>query len=349
MMSLNAFIILAVIGAATWWLTGKDKSSSGESKRSHHFTRALRTVAVIFLVWAEMWLMAGGGGAAGGVAMLLIVPISIALLLRSSLSELFTGGFLRLVDPATHDTRELDLKRNQRHRDNISYLIHHGKREQAIQLCDELKKSGELDETTLNDTLEFLGVRATAEKITSPVKQAMRFRTSGNFLEAEQLLKSFLIKNPRDESAALLLLRVYAEDLRQPGKAHECLRAWERTKTISPALVEFARRSIDEWSRRKKIVLTPGENPKDRSVEELIADKSFGSAIELLERQILEHPKDFDRRLKLAEVHANYCNNTLRAAKVLQQATAELTLTEPQVALATSKLKEWRAAHLHRK
>jgi tetratricopeptide (TPR) repeat protein len=293
-------------------------------------------------------LMAGGG-AAGGVVMLLIVPLSIALLLRSSLSELFTGGFLRLVDPATHDTRELDLKRAQRHRDNLSYLIHHGKRDVAIKLCEELKQSGELDDSTLNDTLEFLGVKAAAEKIITPVTQAMRLRTAGNFPEAEQLLKNLLIKNPRNESAALLLLRIYAEDLRQPSKAHECLRAWEKAKAISPAHIEFARRSIDEWSRRKKTALPAVATPKVQSVEELIADKSFGSAIEILERQILKHPKDFGLRLKLAEVHAAHCDNVLRAGKVLQQAAAELSLTEPQAALATVKLKEWRATRSTRK
>src|SRR5882724_2315262 len=133
--------ILAVIGAIVWWLTGIDKTVSGESKRGRYFTRTIRCVLVLFAVMVMLWVTEGGGGYSGGV-LLLIFPMLIALLLRSSISELFTHGFIRMADPSLYDDRELDLKKAQRYQDTIAHMIHHGHRDAAIKLCEDLKKSG---------------------------------------------------------------------------------------------------------------------------------------------------------------------------------------------------------------
>ena len=227
-MTLITFIALTAVGAFVWWLTGRDKSYGGESKQGRHFTRMLRTLTVVFLAW----LMS-----VGGVVVLLFAPMAIALVLRSSISEIFAGGFLRLLDPAFYDGRELDLKRPQRHRDNLAWLIHHGKREEAIKLCEELKQSGELDETTLADALEFLGVKQNRAAPERPLNRAARLRVEGKFSEAESLLKSLLAKNPADTGAALLLMRLYAGDLRQPSRAAEVLRVLETQKHVERAQI----------------------------------------------------------------------------------------------------------------
>jgi len=337
-MTTARFIVLLIMAALIWWLTGLDKGWDGHSKRSHHFTRALRTLGVVFCVWLMQ---------VGGPIMLLSAPLTIALLLRSSISEIFSGGFMRMIDPASYDKRELDLKRSQRHRDNLAWLIHHGKREQAIKLCEELRKSGELDEATLASTLEFLGVQQDWTKHTSPLNRAQQLRSAGKFPEAEQALKSMLQKNPADEGAVMVLIRLYAQDLRQPSRAQEVLRNFERQPAASRAHVEFARRSIEEWSRGKTPPVAPAlAHPLPETVEAMIAVRAFGSAIAKLEEQVAAAPGKMSLRLKLAEVHAVHCANLPRAEKILRQAAAEIPGTKE---LVEARLKEWRESLSQRK
>ena len=347
-MMLFNIAVLLVVAAVTWWLTGIDKNPAGESKRGRHFTRTLRCVSVVFLTAVMLWVTAGGGGY-GGVILLLTIPIAIALLLRSSVSELFTHGFLRFIDPALYDGRELDLKLPQRHRDNLAYLIHHGKREQAIKLCEELKRSGELDETALADALEFLGVKQERAALERPLNRAARLRAAGNFAEAETLLKSLLAKNPADTGAALLLTRLYAGDLRQPNRAAAVLQALEKQPHIERAQIEFAWRSLKEWSRTPPEKIPPTELPAPESVEKLIAQKHFGSAIERLEQAIQATPEDFELRLKLAEIFARHCDDLTSASKVIRQLEAATAFSAEQKTVAAAKLKEWREARGQRK
>jgi protein involved in temperature-dependent protein secretion len=79
------------------------------------------------------------------------------------------------------------------------------------------------------------------------------------------------------------------------------------------------------------------------SIEELMAQRHFGSAIEMLERQIKAQPLDFAAQLKLAEVHAVNCYNLPRAEKIIHQMEACANFTPQQIESARSKLKEWRA------
>ncbi len=255
-------VVLALVAVGAWWLTGIDKTVSSESKRNRHLTRALRCVAVLFLAAVFVWFVEQPGMGFAGIPFLIIIPVSIALLLRSSVSELFTHGFLRFMDPALHDDRPLDPGKGRRYQDAIARLIQNGQRDEAIRFCEELKLSGEVDLVTLENTLEFLGVPQVNSKPENPLTQAAQLRAQGKFAETEKLLKSLLAKNPADADAAMMLMRLFAQDLRQPGRAHEVLRQLEKQPQVAASHVEFARRSIEEWSRRnrRKPKLPPRRN-----------------------------------------------------------------------------------------
>lgn len=331
--------VLALVAGGAWWLTGIDKTPGGESKRG--FFRTIRCLAIVWLAGVFLWFMEDPNGGYGGVALLLIIPPSLALLLRSAIAEFFTQGFLRLIDPTLHDERPLDPGKSRRYMDTIAHLIKNGRRDDAIKLCNELKQSGEVDIVTLEHTLEFLGVKQERTQNPKPLTEAARLRAQGKFAEAEQRLKSLLAKNPSDADAAMMLMRLFAQDLRQPGRAHEVLRALEKQPHVSASHVEFARRSIDDWSKGKPEKMEVAAPPKAESVDELLAQKFFGTAIERLEEKIRTQPQDFDLRLKLAEVHAVHCKNFQRAEKIISQ--LEVTFSPQQIASARAKLKEWRA------
>jgi tetratricopeptide (TPR) repeat protein len=335
--------VLAGIALGAWWLTGFDKTAGGESKRGHHLTRAIRSIAIIFLSATFIWFVESPGGGYGGMPILIILPMCIALVLRSSLSELFAHGFLGMLDPELHGTREFDPKKSRRYQDAIAHLIHNGRRDEAIKLCEELKLSGEVDIVTLQNTLEFLGVKQDRALI-KPLLEAGRLRQQKKFAEAEQRLKSLLLKNPADNGAAIMLMRLYAEDLHQTDRAHEVLRALEKQPHAPADHLEFARRSIGEWGRpQPQPIPSPAIPPKAESVDDFLAQGSFGTAIEMLEEQIKAQPADFELQLKLAEVHAVHCRNLLRAEKIVRQIELAAKFSPQQIATAQAKFKEWHA------
>jgi tetratricopeptide (TPR) repeat protein len=334
--------VLAVVAFGTWWLTGMDKTAAGESKRDHHLTRALRCVAVVFLSAIFLGTLEQASLGYGGIPILIIVPLSIGLTLRSSLAEFFTHGFLGLLDPALHDHRELDPNQARRYQDAIAHLIHHGHRDEAIKLCEELKQSGEVDLGTLESTLEFLGVKPERAPA-NPLVEAARLRTQADFAGAEQRLKSLLLKNPADASAAIMLMRLYAQDLRQPSRAHAVLRALEKQPQVPASHVEFARRSIEEWSRPQPVAPEMAVPPEPVSLDNLLARGSLGLAVEMLEDQLKTQPDDFELQLKLAEVHAVHCKNVSRAEKIIGRLERAAKHSPEQIVLARSKLAEWRA------
>ena len=332
--------ILVLIAFGTWWLTGMDKTIGGESKRNHHLTRALRCVAVVVL--SALFVGTLGQSGYGAIPILIIAPVGIALLLRSSIAELCTHGFLGLVDPALHDHREVDPHQARRYQDAIAHLIHNGHRDEAIKLCEELKLSGAVDLATLEHTLEFLGV-AQQRVPAKPLAKAARLRAQGNFAGAEELLKSLLVKNPADDGAALVLMQLYAQDWRQPGRAHEVLRALQQQPHVPASHLEYARRSIDEWSRPQPVARETAPAPPPQSVDDLLAEGSLGTAVEMLEEQLKARPDAFKLQLKLAEIHAVYCKNVLRAEKIIARLERNSTSSPQQIAQARTKLAEWRA------
>ena len=72
------------------------------------------------------------------------------------------------------------------------------------------------------------------------MNEAARLRAAGNFTGAEQKLQALLVKNPADADAAMLLMRLYAQDLRQPAKAKEVLLALEKQPRVAVAHIDFA-------------------------------------------------------------------------------------------------------------
>ena len=83
---------------------------------------------------------------------------------------------------------------------------------------------------------------------------------------------------------------------------------------------------------------------RKQSIDELLAEGYRGTAIEMLEEKLQERPRDFDLRLKLAEVHARHCENLKRAQKIIDQIESDGAFTAEQKQQARTKLKEWRAA-----
>src|ERR1700733_9462173 len=95
--------ILALIALGTWWLTGFDKTISGESKQSHYFTRMLRCGVLLLLSALFIWVVETPGSESFGLPVLIVTTVLIALVLRSSLSEIFAHGFASFLDPEMHD------------------------------------------------------------------------------------------------------------------------------------------------------------------------------------------------------------------------------------------------------
>jgi hypothetical protein len=341
MISINSGV-LALVAVGAWWLTGLDKAAGGESKRTHYAFRTIRCAAILWLAGMFLWLIEDRGGGPGDVALLLIIPPALALLLRSSVAEGLTHGLLQLIDPNLHDDRAFDPGKSRRYLDTIAHLIQNGRREEAVRLCEEFKQSGEVDRATLEMTLEFLGVPQKSALVPKPLAEARQLRAEGKFAAAEMRLQSQLAKNPADAEAAMLLVRLYAQDLRQPGKAQAVLRKLEQQPQAVASHIEFARRSIDEWSKPESAETRIAAPPK--SVDELAAQGFLGTAIEKLEAQTRAQPDDFEGWLKLAEIHAVHCKDFRRAQKIIQQLGAGSRFTPQQIESAWAKLKNWREA-----
>ena len=120
------------------------------------------------------------------------------------------------------------------------------------------------------------------------------------------------------------------------------LESLEKQPHVPSAHIEFARRSIAEWSQGKPEPEAVAAQPE--SIEELLVHGYFGTVIEILEQKIEEQPGDFDLRLKLAEVHGRHCGNIHRAEKIVRQIETSPGFTPEQVQNARTKLGEWREA-----
>lgn len=214
-----------------------------------------------------------------------------------------------------------------------------------MQLGRKLRESGEVSVLVLETRLEHLGIKLESVQKSRPLTEAYQLRMQGRFQEAESILKPLLSEDPRNVDAAMMLMRIYAQDLRQPEKATEILEALEKQPHISPAHVEFARRYIGEWSQGKPKLEKVDAPPE--SIDEMLAQGYLGTTIEILEQKIEEQPGDFDSWIKLAEVHALHCGNIQRAEKIVRQIEASPGFTPEQVQNARTKLGELRKARPH--
>jgi hypothetical protein len=128
-------------------------------------------------------------------------------------------------------------------------------------------------------------------------------------------------------------------------------------------LIEYARRSLEEWIQEGSEAKQPGPGieslllpnracPPVRTeffhaedpVDALLANGYLGTAIEILEQQVSEHPRDFELAMKFAEAHGRYCRNFGRAKRIVSQIASNPAFSKEQITHAQGKLKEWRAS-----
>ncbi len=324
-------ILLTVAAAIAWWLSGFDSRVTGENKKADLTRRILRCVVSFVLAWIFF--------SEPSILGILILPVSIGLLWSNPLSELFSHGFRRLID--SDDRGEFDANESARHLDMVASLLKSGRHEEAAQLCATLKESGDANILVLETLLARSGIQFENDRKPKPLTEAYHLRSQGKFDEAAALLNSLLAENPSNVDAALMLMRLYAQDLKRSDKAAEILRALEKQPHIPPGHIDYAQRSIHDWGRKKsapEVVVLP------ESVDELIACGYLGTAIEVLERKIKEQPQDFDSRLKLAEAHGLHSGNIQRAEKIVEKMEGANKFSAEQIEVVRTKLKEWREA-----
>jgi tetratricopeptide (TPR) repeat protein len=331
---------LAFVGLAFWWLSGYDAKVTGGDKMEDFIRRAIRCGITLPLVGLLFVLP----GTVLVVRMLLVIGWMLALIWAGCVAELFARGFHHLVDPA--DEREIDPDKGLRDLDLIASLVKNGRREEAVQLSRKLRESGEVSVLLLETRLEHLGIKLERVQKPRPLTDAYHLRMQGRFQEAESILKPLLAEDPRNVDAAMMLMRIYAEDLRQPQKATEILEALAKQPHVSPAHIEFAYRSIGEWSPGKPQPETVDAPPE--SIDEMLVQGYLGTVIEILEQKIEEQPRDLDLRLKLAEVYSQHCGDVHRAEKIVRQIETSPGFTPEQAQNARTKLGELRKARPHR-
>lgn len=332
-------LILAAFAAwAMWWLSGFDAKVTGEDKQHDFKRRLLRCLATAFLMAIFFGPSAVGIGYAF-VPLILIVPPLLGVIWASCLAELFARGFHRLID--SDDRREFDLNAHAHAAGQVAELLKRGRREDAAKLVEEMKKAGDASVQVLETMLARAGVEREDFKKPRPLVEASRLRAKGRFSEAETALLPLLAENPANVDAALMLIRLYAQDLRRCDKAAETLRWLQTQPHVPPAAVEYAILSLKEWSEEKPKPAEAAALPE--SVDELLAGGYLGTAVEILEHKTREQPDDFDAWLKLAEAHAVHSGNLLRAKKIVQNIEHNHAFTPEQIQQALAKLNEWQA------
>jgi tetratricopeptide (TPR) repeat protein len=324
-----------VAAAALWWVSGFDPRVMGENKRADLIRRGIRCGLTLLLL-AMLFSLPRSILAA---PWLFLIVGMLTLVWAGCLTEMGARCFHHLIDP--EDRREFDPKQSDQNLDTVASLLKSGRHEEAAQLCERLKKSGDANILVLETMLARAGIRQEEFTAPRPLVEAHQLRSEGKFDEAETVLKSLLAENPSNLDAGLMLMRLYVQDLRRSDKAAEVLRSLESQPHIPSAHLEFARRSIHEWGRRKT---KPADDVPPESVDELLAAGHLGTAVETLEQKLAAQPDDFDLWLKLAEAHGLHSGNLHRAEKIVWKIESHSAFSPEQIALAKARLAEWRAA-----
>ncbi|HVU26573.1 MAG TPA: tetratricopeptide repeat protein [Verrucomicrobiae bacterium] len=339
---LTNFVVLVFAISGFWWLSGYDSRLTGEYEKADRTRRMIRCGITLLLIEPAFWCLwqyAQHDDRAAGMAYIMFT-LPLAFIWVGCLSEMFAHGFHWLIDP--EDKREFDAHKQIRDLDTLAALVRNGRKEEAIKLCRALKESGDASATAMDVMLERLGVSQNQIQKPKPLMEASRLREQGRFAEAELILNSLLQENPGNVDAALMLMRFYAQDLKRGDKAHEVLKSLKQQPYVSASHIEFASRSIHEW-RNPRPQETVAETLPE-SVEELLAQGYFGTAIEVLEQKIESQPEDFDLRVKLIEIYAVHFNDFPSVEKILRQ--MEAFFTPAQIESARAKLRELRNAGL---
>ena len=275
--------------------------------------------------WSVLYMVIGG--------LLLTLPFAdaiIAVITKAFMSWLDSSD--DEYDPPYTEAEEID---------ELTRLLNERQTEAALKHWHGLNKPGGINPRTLETIFICHGTPESAE-ILLPLTKAKEMRSQRNFLAAEELLKRKLARRPDDVEAAHLLMRVYAEDLHSPDAAKKVLKQFCKRQPVKRDFIAGAEASIAAWSRPKPKEKYPAETPATGSVSDLLAQGCYGSAIEILEREIEAQPKDLELRLQLAEVFAVRCGEIERAGKVIQK--MQRTFSTEQMEVAHAKLKQWREA-----
>jgi hypothetical protein len=339
---LSNLAVIAVSVVIFWWLSGFDSRLTGERwpdfiRRAVRCGITLLIVEVGFHALWRCWIV--GDRSAGLEYLALLLPM--ALIWVGSISQAGADYFHHLIDP--QDKRPYDPKTGTRELDAIGGLIRSGRKEEAIQLCQTLLRTAPELRTAVEMTLHHLGAPPPELPSESkPLAHASQLRQAGKFEEAEAVLTSLLNRESSNVNAALMLIRLYGQDMRQPDKAAKALQALEKQSHVPAAYIEFARRSIADWQLQPLSANAVPEEPVPQSIEDLIAKKYLGTAIDILERQCEAEPGNFDCWLKLAEVHGLHCANFQIAEKTIRRIEANPALNAEQKEQARTRLGEWR-------
>jgi len=335
------FLVLIVTLPAFWWLSGFDTRVTGENVVQDRIRRGIRCGITLILIefgfWG-LWQYWRYNDRSAGMAYL-ASTLPLAIIWCGCVSEMVARTFTWLMDP--EDKREFDPNQSLRDLDAIASLIRQGKKSEAIQLCHALKESGTVNVVTLDTMLEQLGAKPAYIPQLKPLQEAVRLRAAGKLSEAEAILNGLLLKNPENVDAAIMLIRLYAQDMGNRFKATEVLHALERQPHVSAGHIDFARRSIDEWLNPKPKEIATEKLPE--SLDELLAKGYFGTAVEILEQKIKDHPDDFAVRMQLIEVHGRYFTDFLKIEKIIREMSMNTHFTTEQIQQAKMELNNWRA------
>jgi len=328
---LTDILLLVLVLATTWWLSGHDANLAGDNSARDILRRSIRC-GITFLLLIILLLLPYSIASAPFV---FAIGALLAIIWAGCVTELFSQGFRGLIGFAGTD-REFDEHASTRNLDELAELVRAGRHAEAAQLFEKCKASAGGNVVAMEALLDRAGIAREQFQRANPLRDAAQLQREGKFSEAEAALKSLLVENPAHIDAAIMLMRLYVCDLKQSGKAAEVLRALEKQPHISPAAVEYAQRSLHDWGRKK---IEPKTEPLPESVEELLQAGYYGTAIEMLEQKVAEQPDNFEAQLKLAEAHGR-SGNLPRAKKIIEQ--MESRFSEEQIQIAKVKLDEWR-------
>ena len=90
--------------------------------------------------------------------------------------------------------------------------------------------------------------------------------------------------------------------------------------------------------------LDPFAPPRDK-IDELVAQRGYGAAAELLQNALKAKPQDFDLWLRYAEVYGLHCGNITGAEKIITQMHRLRVFNAEQMQIAATKIQEWRVKH----
>ncbi len=327
-------ILLALAIWAAWWLSGFDARVTGENKPRDLERRITRCGVTAILL--GIFFGAGPVGI-GFIPYIIIIPTLLGVLWAGCLAELLSRGVRQLVD--SDDPREYDPNESTRNHDRMADLLRSGRRAEAVRLYQELKKSGAANILVLETMLVRAGLAPERSRRSPPLVEAHQLRQQRRFYEAEAMLQSLLAKDPANVDAALMLIRLYARDLRRSDQAAEILRRLRAQPHVPPATLQYAALELNEGDKTTPQAADP---VLPESVDELLASGYVGTAIEILESKIAEQPRDFDTWLKLAEAHAVPSGDIHRAQKIIGKIEDNPAFTAEQIQQAKAKLAEWR-------